>query len=95
MSRLAGIFDYLIGRVDNIGLIIIGVITAQVSYFIRTDMFEAILDVVGFACIFGGLAITVAGIYRIGDALGWWNNLKSADRSEPPVRLIGSPVLFL
>ena len=76
-------------------MIVIGVALILVSFFIRTDLFETILDIVGILGILVGLVITAAGIYWFGDEKGWWYRLREGDRAEPRGRLIGSPALFL
>ena len=95
MSGLSNFKDRINGRVSNIGIIIIGVLVATVSFFIRTDIFETILDIVGILGILAGLVITAAGTYWFGDEKGWWDRLSEGDRAEPRGRLIGSPALFL
>ena len=95
MSGPANPFNRMRSRVSNIRMIVIGVALMLVSFFIRTDIFETILDVVGLLGIIAGLIATGAGIYLLGDEKGWWDRLKAGDRSEPRARLITSPVLFL
>ena len=95
MSGSANPFNRVRSRVSNIRMIVIGVALILVSFFIRTDIFETILDVVGLLGIIAGLIATGAGIYLLGDEKGWWDRLRAGDRSEPRARLIASPVLFL
>ena len=95
MSGPANPFNRVRSRVSNIRMIVIGVALMLVSFFIRTDIFETILDIVGLLGIIAGLIATGAGIYLLGDEKGWWDRLKAGDRSEPRARLITSPALFL
>ena len=95
MSGLTNVYDRVRVRTGNMGVIVIGVGLTILSYFIRTDVFEAILDIVGLVGILAGLVITAAGIYWLGDEKGWWDTLKAGDRAEPRVRLTASPALFL
>ncbi len=95
MSGPANPFNRVRSRVSNIRMIVIGVALMLVSFFIRTDIFETILDIVGLLGIIAGLIATGAGIYLLGDEKSWWDRLKAGDRSEPRARLITSPALFL
>ena len=95
MSSSLSPLERLSSRVNNISIILIGVLVVLVSFFIRTDIFETILEIVGILGILAGLVITAAGIYWFGDEKGWWNMLREGDRAEPRGRLIGSPALFL
>ena len=95
MTRLSESYNRMRSRTSSIGIIAIGVVVVLVSFFIRSDIFEAILDVVGLIGIIAGLTATGAGIYMLGDEKGWWDKLRSGDRAEPRARLITSPVLFL
>ena len=95
MTRLSESYSRIRSRTSNIGLIAIGVALMFVSFFIRTDIFEAILDIVGILGVLAGLVITIAGIYLFGDERGWWDRLREGDRAEPRGRLIVSPALFL
>ena len=95
MTRLSESYNRIRNRTSNIGMIVIGIFLVLVSFFIRSDIFEAILDVVGLIGIIAGLIATGAGIYMLGDEKGWWDRLRAGDRAEPRARLIVSPVLFL
>ena len=72
MTRLSETYSRIRSRTSNIGMIVIGVALILVSFFIRTDLFETILDIVGILGILVGLVITAAGIYWFGDEKGWW-----------------------
>ena len=95
MTRLSESYNRMRSRTSNIGIIVIGIVVVILSFFIRSDIFETILDVVGLLGIIAGLTATGAGIYMLGDEKGWWDRLRSGDRAEPRARLITSPVLFL
>ena len=95
MTRLSESYNRMRSRMSSIGMIVIGIVVVILSFFIRSDIFETILDVVGLLGIIAGLTATGAGIYMLGDEKGWWDRLRSGDRAEPRARLITSPVLFL
>ena len=77
MTRLSESYNRMRSRTSNIGIIVIGIVVSLVSFFIRSDIFEAILDVVGLIGIIAGLTATGAGIYMLGDEKGWWDRLRS------------------
>ena len=95
MESLSATYERVRGRMGHFGVIAVGIGLILVSYFIRTDIFEAILDVVGLAGILVGLGVAAIGLYMLGEEKGWWDRLKEGDRAEPRIRLISSPLLFL
>ena len=75
MEKLTNFYTPFRERISDIGVIAAGVALAAVSFFIRTDIFETILDYVGVLGMAAGITIAAVGIFMLGTEKGWWEKI--------------------
>ena len=66
MEKLTNFYTPFRERIGDIGVIAAGIALAAVSFFIRTDIFETILDYVGVMGMATGVTIAAVGIFMLG-----------------------------
>ncbi len=62
-------------RIGNFGVITAVISVVVLSHFIRTGIFEAILDFIGILGMVAGVVVSAAGVFMLGMERGWWDKL--------------------
>ena len=75
MEKFNDLYSPFRERVGDYGVIVTGVAVIAVSFFVRTDIFEAILDFIGILGMIAGAAIAAIGIFMLGNEKGWWDKI--------------------
>ena len=75
MEKFNDLYSPFRERIGDYGVIVAGVAVIAVSFFVRTDIFEAILDFIGILGMIAGAAIAAVGIFMLGNDKGWWDKI--------------------
>lgn len=94
LDKFISFYDPVKQRIGNIGVLAAGFVLIVLSFFVRTDIFGLLLDLLGAIGILSGILICVIGFVMLGIEKGWWNGpgaLGGETESPSPQYDVGAP----
>lgn len=93
LDKFISYYNPIRNRIGNIGVLAAGLGLIVMSFFIRTDIFGLLLDLLGALGVLSGIFVFIIGFVMLGIEKGWWNGpaaLGGETSSRPPIHGAGA-----
>ena len=82
IERVYNLFSPFREKVGDYGVIVTGIAVVAGGFFVRTEVFASILNVVGILGVIAGVAVAGFGIFMLGHDRGWWGQALDFSQSR-------------